>query len=541
MSNDLNHSGPFADEEGLNEKNVPSITEELVSRIPKPLLILFYIGAFVTVFAAGMQAVVPASFFVYAAQKWGVDVSSLWLLASYLIGYVSFGLPANRISEHAGRLATFWFGMVVFVVFTGVIGHSSTSYTFAVLRAFQGIGAAIVTSMAVGVVGSHTSDRSRSLAVGGLCAAQLLGFGAAHAIGGKLAVDGHFRWGIYMAAPLMAAPAILCTPALIFDKRPVRDESLLQSVVRYDYVGTLLLFGAAIMTTMGLTYGGNEYAWSSAMTLCLLVFGCVCIALFLAWEGFGPSSRPILNSRWLLERNLQISIWATILFSMVFVSTAIYVPLMYITARNQPTDLAGRRNAPFWGMTVAAALLSGVAIRVRPSLARPLVWAGLVVGIIFMGLFYTIPLVEDLSKERGFYAMAGLGIGLAYPAINYIAQASVPLDEAGSAAVISHFLSIVGGMFGLILYEACLKSRLIYNMTPVFNSNPLLSTFNIAGMDIAALEASGPTLLDYVPSMTEKVGQKLIDSLHTTFVLSVPFLGAVLIATLFYKQQSIRS
>ncbi|KAJ2543779.1 hypothetical protein EV175_005952 [Coemansia sp. RSA 1933] len=488
-----------------------------------------------------MQIVVPASFFVYAAQKWGVDVSSLWLMASYLIGYVSFGLPAYRVSEHTGRLAMFWFGLAVFVIFTGVVGHSSTSYTFSVLRAFQGIGAAIVTSMVMLVVGAHGSDRNRALAVSGLCAAQLLGVGAAHAIGGKLAVDGHFRWGMYMAAPLMAAPAVLCTPALVFDRKSEHKESLLQSVKRFDYVGTLLLFGAAIMTTMGLTYGGNEYPWKSAMTLCLLVFGCVCIALFLGWEGFGPASRPILNPRWLRERNLQITIWATILFAMVFISMSVYVPILYITARNQPTDVAGRRAAPFWGMNVGGALLAGVVMRARPSTARYFVWGGLVLGAIFTGLYYTIPFVEDLPKERAFYAMAGLGIGIAYPAINYIAQVSVPVDESASAAVISHFLSIVGGMFGLILYQACLKSRLIHNMTPVFNSNSLLATFNIASMDIAALEASGPTLLVYVPSMTTQVGQKLVDSMRTTFILSVPFLGAALIATLLYKQQSMRT
>ncbi|KAJ2089103.1 hypothetical protein IW138_003683 [Coemansia sp. RSA 986] len=540
MSSDLNYTGADAMEVGLNEKKGVAITEEQVSRISKPLLILFYIGAFIALFVAGMQGVIPASFFVYAAKTWGVSVSSLWMLASYLIGYVSFVLPAFRVSELTGRLATFWFGIILFIIFTGVSGHAKTAYTFAVLRAFQGIGAGIVTSVAVLVVGSHMSDRNRALAVGGLCAAQLLGVGAAHAIGGKLAVDGHYRWGIYMAAPLMAAPAILCTPALLFDKKSVRDESVLQRVLRFDYIGSFLLFGAAIMTTMGLTFGGNEHAWNSATDLCLIIFGVVCIVLFLVWEKFG-ASRPIFNTRWLHERNLQISMVATLFLSMVFFALAVYVPILYITARTQPTDVAGRRAAPFWGMTVGGAILAGAAMRTRASLARPLAWVGLVIGIVFTGLYYTIPLLEEATKERAYYAMAGLGVGLAYPAVTYIAQASVSLEDTGAAAVISHFLSIVGGMLGLILYQACLKSRLIHNMTPVFQSNTFLATFSIATMDIAALEMSGPTMLNYVPTMTEQVGQKLVDSLHTTYVLSVPFLGAALIATILYKNHGMRS
>ncbi|KAI9500516.1 major facilitator superfamily-domain-containing protein [Coemansia spiralis] len=487
-----------------------------------------------------MEGVMPASFFVYAAHAWNVKVSSLWMLASYLIGYVSLILPAFRVSELTGRLSTFWFGLILFVIFTGVSGHAHTSYAFAVLRAFQGAGAGIITSVSVLLVATNTSDRNRALAVGGLCAAQLFGVGAAHIIGGKLAVDDRFRWGIYLAAPLAALPAILCTPALIADKKPPRDEPIVRRVVRFDYIGTLILIGTVIMETMGLTFGGNEHKWDTAIVICLIVFGAVGIAAFLLWEKFG-ASRPIFNTRWLHERNLQISIISILLMSMVFFSLAVYVPILYITARTEPTDVAGRKAAPYWGMSMAAAVLVGAVLRFKPALARPLAWLGLVISIIFTGLYYNIPLLADTSKERGYYAMAGLGMGLAYPAVAYIAQASVPLEEVGAAAVVSHFLSVVGGMLGLILYQACLKSRLIHNLSPIFKSNALLQTFHISTMDIAALEASGPSLLNYVPTMTEKIGTQMVDALHTTFVISVPFLGAALLATLFYKLHGMRS
>ncbi|KAJ1769324.1 hypothetical protein IW140_003587 [Coemansia sp. RSA 1813] len=540
MLSDMKDTDPYSSEAGVCEKKGASITEEPVSRIPKLLLILFYIGAFIAIFVAGMQPVIPASFFVAAAGIWGVGVSSLWMLGTYLIGYVSFILPASRASEVIGRLATFWFGIVLFVVFTGVSGHAATSYTFGVLRAFQGIGAGIVTSVAVLVVGSHMSDRSRALAVGGLCAAQLLGIGSAHTIGGRLAEDGHFRWGIYLAAPLMGAAAFLCTPALIFDRKPVRDESVMRRVLRFDYIGTLLLTGGSIMQTMGVTFGGNEYAWNSTIVLCLIVFGVISVAVFLAWEKL-EASRPIFNTRWLRERNLWVTTASTVLMSMVFFALAIYIPILYITTRSMSTDVAGRRAAPFWGMTVGGAVLAGVVIRVRASLARPVAWIGLLLGVIFTGLFYTIPLLGNEPKERAFYAMAGLGIGLAYPAVTYIAQVSVPLDDAGAAAVTSHFLSLVGGMLGLVLYQACLKSRLIYNMTPVFQNNALLASIDIGSMDIATLESSGHMLLGYVPSMAGLIGQKLVDSLHTTYIISVPFLGVALILTLLYKNHAMRA
>ncbi|KAJ2890202.1 hypothetical protein IWW38_004263, partial [Coemansia aciculifera] len=230
-------------------------------------------------FAISLQTIVPASFFVQAVAPWGVEVSSLWMLASYLIGYVALLLPAFRISEMTGRLATFCFGLVMFVVFTVVTGHAATAYKFSVLRAFQGVGAAFLASSILLVVSTNTSDRSRSLFVAGLCAAQLLGVGAAHTIGGKLAIDDHFRWGIYLSAPLMLAPVFLCVPALWADKKPARTESIFKRVVRFDYIGAFILMGTVIMLTMGLVFGGNEHKWSSVTVICLTVFGVVGIVL----------------------------------------------------------------------------------------------------------------------------------------------------------------------------------------------------------------------------------------------------------------------
>ncbi|KAJ1830267.1 hypothetical protein LPJ63_005039 [Coemansia sp. RSA 2711] len=522
------------------EKKAASITEDAAPRVSTPLLGLFYAGALVSVFMASIEAVVPASFFIQAVEPWGVDTSSLWMLASYLIGYVAFVLPAQRLADVFGRLAVFWLGIVLFVVFTGVAAHSGSAYTFAVLRAFQGVGAGLVTSVGVQLVGAHASERSRALLVGGLAAAQLFGIGAAHIIGGKLAIDGRFRWAVYLAAPIAAAPAALCTPALISERRlnAAPAESLMTRIAKYDYVGTLLLFGAAIMLTSGLTFGGNEHGWSSAIVLCLIIFGAVCAALFLGWDLL-RAAHPVFNPRWLRERNLQISMISVLLLSMAFFANAVYVPILYITVRHDATDAAGRMTAPYWGASMGAAVLAGLAIRVRPQLARPVAWLGLVIGIVFSGLYYTIELEPaSLAKERAFYALAGLGVGLAYPAVVYMAQISVPAAERGCAAAVAHFLSIVGGMLGLILYQACLKSRLIHNLDPIFQESAFLMSFNVHTMDIAGLEISGGTITSYEPKLSVKIGEGMMDALHTTYILSVPFLGAALLATLLYKHSS---
>ncbi|KAJ1956777.1 hypothetical protein GGI12_005218, partial [Dipsacomyces acuminosporus] len=410
------------------------VTEHSIAKVSRHKLIAFYLGAIVAVFTTSYQAVVPASFFIQAVGPWGVEVSSLWMLAAYLIGYVSFILPAFRISEMTGRLAAFWFGLIVFVVFTGVAGHASTARSFAIYRALQGVGSGFVSSISFLVISTNTSVKSRSMYTGGLCAAQLFGVGVAHMIGGKLAVDNHFRWSIWLAAPLMAAPAILCLPALIADKKPPRTESISTRVLSFDYAGVLLLIGTVIMLTMGLVFGGNEHKWNSSTVLGLIIGGTVGIVAFILYEKLA-AKRPIFNTHWLLERNLQISVVSILFISMVFFAHSVFVPIMHLTARTKTTDIAGRSTAPFWGTGLGAALLSGLAIRCNTKAVRPLVWAGLVIGVVFSGLYYTFeekPASE--TKEKAYMALAGLGIGLAYPGVSYIAQVTVSTEDVGAAA-----------------------------------------------------------------------------------------------------------
>ncbi|KAJ2334254.1 hypothetical protein GGH92_008373, partial [Coemansia sp. RSA 2673] len=52
---------------GQPEKNTGGlVTEEVGSLVSRPKLIVFYIGALITMFAISLQTVIPASFFVQA-------------------------------------------------------------------------------------------------------------------------------------------------------------------------------------------------------------------------------------------------------------------------------------------------------------------------------------------------------------------------------------------------------------------------------------------------------------------------------------------
>ncbi|KAJ1948875.1 hypothetical protein EC988_004995, partial [Linderina pennispora] len=67
-------------------------------------------------------------------------------------------------------------------------------------------------------------------------------------------------------------------------------------------------------------------------------------------------------------------------------------------------------------------------------------------------------------------------------------------------------------------------------------ADPLLSVFDVPKMDIAALEVAAPKMVSFVAKKkADLIADHMMHSLHITFILSVPFLGAALLITLLYK------
>ncbi|WP_219136995.1 MFS transporter, partial [Janthinobacterium sp. UMAB-60] len=82
-----------------------------------------------------------------------VDVE--WVVSAYMLAFASFLLPAGSIADRLGRRKVMLHGLAVFALASLLCGLAWTPFVLNVARAIKGLGAALLLTSALAVIG-HT-------------------------------------------------------------------------------------------------------------------------------------------------------------------------------------------------------------------------------------------------------------------------------------------------------------------------------------------------------------------------------------------------
>ena len=124
-----------------------------------------------------------------------------------------------------------------------------------------------------------------------------------------MAKSGAWRWLFYMSLPISGAAFLLVT---VFYRVSSPRISVREKIARMDWMcvslclnivwsladlifsGSCVVVGGSVSLTIALTWGGIQYAWSSAQSLVPLIVGIVALIAFLAIERYW-STEPIVR------------------------------------------------------------------------------------------------------------------------------------------------------------------------------------------------------------------------------------------------------
>ena len=73
-----------------------------------------------------------------------------------------------------------------------------------------------------------------------------------------------------------------------------------------DFLGIFLALAGMTVVILGLTWGGQEYAWDSAQVIATLVVGTAVSVVFMLWQWKGPRY-PLIPCK-----NTPLCIWDTL-------------------------------------------------------------------------------------------------------------------------------------------------------------------------------------------------------------------------------------
>ncbi|SDM95521.1 drug resistance transporter, EmrB/QacA subfamily [Streptomyces sp. cf386] len=368
-----------------------------------------------------------------------------WMADAYVVVFAALMLPAGLLGDRFGRRRMLITGLGIFLVGSLVGALAGDVNTVIAARAVMGVGAALVTPLALAVLPSLFGPDERTKAVGIVSAASALGLPLGPIIGGWLL--NHFWWGsVFLVNVPMAAIGIA---ACVFLLPETRDPAS----PKVDTLSTALTvtgLGALIYAIIEVPTRG----WGDALVLAVFAASVVLIAALVLRER--RVERPMLDMSLLAHRGFLLNTIAATLVMFVLTGLLFVLPPYLQAVLGHDALGTGVRLLPMMGgILVASRTAPPVVTRFG---ARATVSAGLVVLAFaaFLGSRTTV------DSGYGFTALwlslTGLGFGFSLMPAMSNALGTLPRDRAGSGSGLLMTLRQVGGAIGIALLGSLLSS-----------------------------------------------------------------------------------
>jgi EmrB/QacA subfamily drug resistance transporter len=361
-----------------------------------------------------------------------------WVISAYALVFGGFLLLGGRAADMLGRRRLFLSGIVVFSLASLLAGLAWSEPSLIAARAFQGLGAAIITPAALSILSTTFAEgRERNIALGAWGAVGGFGAVAGVLLGGILTDALSWEWIFFVNVPV-GVIGFVSAPFLLHESRDAH-------VTRFDLPGAVLVTSGLSSLVYGITQAGQK-GWLSAETLGVFAGSLLLLAGFVLWELRHPEPLMrfgIFRTRTVSGANVAGFIMGTALFSM-FLMLTLYMQLVlgYSAMKTGVAYLAVAGTAIVWS-GVAGQLVTRLGV--KPVLVIGM--AALTGGLLFftqvsVGGSY----VRDLLP--GFLVL-GVGIGFSFVPISIAALAGVKPAEAGLASGLINTSQQIGGALGI--------------------------------------------------------------------------------------------
>ncbi|MGZ3158317.1 MAG: DHA2 family efflux MFS transporter permease subunit [Burkholderiaceae bacterium] len=378
------------------------------------------------------------------------ETSLVWVVNAYMLTYGGFLLLGGRLGDLYGQRRMFLFGITLFTMASLGCGLANMQDLLIIARVIQGLGGAIVSSIALSLIMNlftEPTERAKAMGVYGfVCAA---GGSIGVLLGGLLTSMLNWHWIFLVNIPIGAAVYAMCLRLLPNLRGQASGE-------RMDVAGAVTITSALMLAVYGIV-NGNEAGWASAQIVGLLVSAVVLLAVFIIIEA--RITAPLMPLKLFRLRNVAVAnitavLWAAAMFAWFFIS-ALYMQqvLGYDAMQVGLAFLPSNLIMAAFSLGLSAKIVLRFGIRLS-------VGAGLLLAAVGLLLFTQSP-VDGNFWVHVFPGMAllGLGAGIALNPMLLAAMSGVEPDQSGLASGIVNTSFMMGGALGLAILASVAGAR----------------------------------------------------------------------------------
>jgi EmrB/QacA subfamily drug resistance transporter len=386
-----------------------------------------------------------------------------WVISAYALTFAGLLLLGGRAADLLGRRRLFMVGLMFFTLASLLCGVAWSPGALIGARAFQGIGAAIMTPTALSIVSTtfEGAERNKALAIWGMNGA--FGATAGYLIAGPLVDGPGWEWIFFINIPV-GLIALALSPVLLRESRATTARR------SYDPAGALTITGALVLLVYALVETPDA-GWGSSQTILLLAGAATLLAIFALIESRHPAPLiplRMLRSRTLVGANAVMLLFATVGFGMPFIVTQYAQQVLGYSALEFGASFVVTPIAAAVGMMFAQAAVAKVGFRPVAATGMALLGAG--------SLLLTQPSVGGSYFGDIFVGILvfGLGIGPVFATATIAALHAVPERESGVASGLSNTAFQLGGALGVAIVSTVAVSSSEDYLAANDGANPLV-------------------------------------------------------------------
>ncbi len=460
-----------------------------------------------------------------------------WISDAYSLVLAAAMLPAGLLGDRLGRKKVLLVALILFGASSAACAYAANTGELITARAVLGIGAAAIFPLSLSVIPVLFAPEERQKAIALMASATFVSFPIGPIVGGYL-LD-HFWWGsVFLINVPVVVLALIAVALLLPESRSEQRPSV-------DFLGVILSSAGLAGLTYGFIKAGQD-GWTDAAALGTIAAGVAVLAVLVAWERWltgrnrgddagnlrGGKVRPLIELR--LFRSAGFT-WGTALATLVsFAMFGIFfaMPQYFQEVRGVNAMGSGLRLLPMIGGMVIG-MIGGTVLasggrtqkplqtppdRGDPSPRTPLGGSsrtpvsvkGLVtVGFTIMAITLAFGATTKTTSGTGFaaawFAVFGLGLGLAMPQTMNAALSALSAERSGSGSALISAMRQVGATIGVAVLGTMLES--------VYRGH-----VDVTGLPAAAATAAKSSVVAGV-AVAHKLGSAaLLDSVRHAFV-----------------------
>ncbi|NKY86725.1 MFS transporter [Nocardia veterana] len=475
----------------------PSLSHRQILTILSGLLLGMFLAAL-------DQNIVSVAIVRIANSLHGFDQQA-WATTAYLITATISTPLYGKLADIYGRKPFYLLAIGIFVVGSAACTFATSMYELAGFRAFQGLGAGGLMSLAMTIVGDIVPPRERARYQGYF----MMVFGTSTVLGpvlGGLFSDYDTLWGIdgWRWVFLVNVPIGVIALAVVAKVLNVPHQ---RQKLNVDWWGAIAL-AICVVPLLIVAEQGRTWGWGSGNSVICYAIGAVGLVLFIGVEYLMKDS-ALIPLRLFKNSTFSVVMIGGFIVGIAMFGAISMVPLYLQVVRGYSPTEAGLLMLPLVLGIMIGSMISGQVVKrtgrykILPVVGTFLVTVG---ALLYAQLHFDSAMWQVLAIG----ALVGLGLGCCMQTLIIAAQNAGPRSDMGVSTASATFFRQVGGTLGVAVFLTILFNLLPHKITDAFGGHlpPGLDAgklnqlqANTAGIGALPQQIKDPILIGFTNSM----------------------------------------